>query len=167
MRQKFTQNLLFLCLSWFDRYDTPSALDILERDYNDWLQYFRLDHTDIFKPKMTTKALSEIQEDSEWQTILLFRSILEFSGGKVDCRQHHFELDYTASQNASLCARRLSVPFSRQMGSFDRNEMQAALSKSKLFSEVPSSEIQDTLEWSHRLMKLVPVGFPDNYLVRC
>ncbi len=35
----------------------------------------------------------------------------------------------------------------------------------KLFSEVPSSEIQDMLERSHRLMKFVPVEYPDHYLI--
>ena len=35
--------------------------------------------------------------------------LLESSGGKVDYRQHDFGIDYTTSQNASLCANLLGV----------------------------------------------------------
>ena len=108
-----------------------------------------------------------IREGLEQQTISLFRSLLESSGGKVDCRQHDFGINYTTSQNASLCASLLGVCCSRQFGHFDPKEMQGALSKSILFAESSKPDIPDTLEWSLRMMVLVPVGFPDNYLVQC
>jgi len=108
-----------------------------------------------------------IQEGSEQQTISLFRSFLEFSLGKVDCRQHDFGINYTTSQNASLCASYMGVFGLRQFGRFDPEEMQGALSKSKLFAEVSKPDIPDALEWSLRMMEAVPVGFPDNYLVQC
>ena len=116
---------------------------------------------------MAVDAPIEIREGLEQQTISLFRSLLESSGSKVDCRQHDFGIDYTVSQNASLCASLLGVFFSQQFGRFDPEDMQGALSKSKLFAELSKPDLPDTVEWSRRMMVLVPVGFPDNYLVRC
>jgi len=108
-----------------------------------------------------------IQEGLEQQMISLFRSFLELSDGKVDCRQHDFGMDYTTSQNASLCASFLGISCSRQFGRFDPEEMQAALSKSKLFAEQSKPDIPNTLDWGLHIMAYVPVGFPDNYLVQC
>lgn len=108
-----------------------------------------------------------IRKGLEQQTISLFRSFLESSGGKVHCRQHDFGMDYTTSQNASLCASFLGILCSRQFGRFDPEEIKGALSKSKLFAELSKPAIPDTLEWGLHMMVLVPVGFPDNYLVQC
>lgn len=58
----------------------------------------------------------EILKELEQQTISIFRSFLEFFGGQVDCRQHDFGMDYTISQNASLCASFLGIFCSRQFG---------------------------------------------------
>ena len=104
---------------------------------------------------MAADAPIRIRELSERQTVSLFRSLLEFSGGKVGCRQHSFDFDYTISQNVSLCARLLGVPFSRQFGCFDPKEMQSALLKSKIITEVSSPAVPDTLDWSLRMMVLV------------
>jgi len=74
---------------------------------------------------------------------------------------------YTTSQNASLCASFLGILCSRQFGRFDPEEMQGALSKSILFAELPKPDIPNMLEWGLHMMALVPVSFPDNYLVQC
>ena len=103
----------------------------------------------------------------EQQTISLFRSFLEFSDGKVDCRQHDFGMDYTTSQNAYLCASSLDISCSRQFGRFNPEEMQGALSKSKLFAEQSKLGISNIVDWGLHMMAYVPVGFPDNYLVQC
>ncbi len=87
-----------------------------------------------------------IREGLGQQTISLFRSLLESSGDKVDCRQHDFRINYTTSQNASLCASLLGVFSSRQFGRFDPKEMQGALSKSKIFAELSKPDFPDTLE---------------------
>jgi hypothetical protein len=158
---------MFFCLNRCDRYDTPSALDIRERDQNEWLQPFQNGHTDLSELLMAADFPIGIREGLEQQTVSIFRSFLESSGGKVDCRQHDFGIDYTTSQNASLCASLLGVFCSRQFGRFDPEEMQGALSKSKLFAELSKPDLPDTLEWSLRMMEAVPIGFPDNYLVQC
>ena len=156
---------MFLCLNCCDRYDTPSVLDILGRDQNEWLQPFQNGHTDLSKVLLTADLPVWVRKGQELQTILLFRRLIELSGGKVDCRQHDFGIDYTANQNASLCVSFLGVSCSGQFGRFDPEEMQDALSKSKLFAELSKPDLPDTIEWSLRVMKLVPVGFPENYLV--
>ena len=71
----------------------------------------------------------------EQQTISLFRTFLESSGGKVDCRQHDFGKDYTIGQNASLCANFLGILYSCQFERFDQEETQSALFKSKIFAK--------------------------------
>jgi len=106
-----------------------------------------------------------IRERLEEQTTSLFRRFLELSGGKVDYGQHEIEMDYTTSQNAALCASLLGVFSSRQSRPFDPEDMQGALSKSKLFAGLLKPDVADILEWSLRIMVLVPVGFLENYLV--
>ena len=155
---------MFLCLNCCDGYDTTSALEILDRDQNEWLQPFRNGHTDLSELLRAADFPIRIRDGLEQQTISLFRSLLEFSGGKVDCRQHDLGINYTTSQNASLCASLLGVFCSRQFGHFDPEEMQGALSKSKLFA---GQDLPDVLEWSLRIMEKVPVGLPENYLVQC
>ncbi|KAL9627598.1 MAG: hypothetical protein Q9164_007558, partial [Protoblastenia rupestris] len=162
--KKFTKNLLYFGLRCCDRYDTPSALGILKRGQNDWLQPFRNDYIDLSGLLMATDFPIGIRKGLEQQTTLLFRSFLEFSNGKVDCRQHDFGMDYTTSQNASLCASFLGISCPRQFGRFDPEEMQSALSKSKLFAEQSKPDIPNTLDWGLHMMAYVPVGFPDNYL---
>ncbi|KAL8838294.1 MAG: hypothetical protein Q9170_002191 [Blastenia crenularia] len=80
--KRFTQNLLFLCLNCCDRYDTLPALDVLRRDENEWLQFFGNDHTDLSELLMAADVPTGIREGSEQQTISLFRSLLESSGGE-------------------------------------------------------------------------------------
>jgi len=74
-------------------------------------------------------------------------------------------MDYTTSQNAALCASLLGVYSSRQSRFFDSKDMQGALSKSKLFARLLKLDVADILEWSLRMMALVPVDFLENYLV--
>ncbi|KAL8788260.1 MAG: hypothetical protein Q9213_001780 [Squamulea squamosa] len=155
--KQLTQNLLFLCLNCCGCNDTPSSLDILEWDQNKWLQPFQTGHTDLSKLSMEANVSIKIRKGLEQQTMSLFRRLFEFSGGKRDPRQHEFGIDYTVSQNTALCARLLDVCFSRPFGRFDPQDMQAALSKSKLFAGVSKPDLPDTLEWSRRMMP--PEGF--------
>ena len=132
----------------------------------EWLQFFGDVHTDLSEELMPVEMLA--RKEHEQQTVTLFRGFLEVSGGTVDNRQHNFGFDYTTSQNMSLCAEFLGVPCSRlprQFGRFDPEEMLNALIKSKLFEGLQKRDLPDTLNWSHRIMELVPVGFPNNYLV--
>jgi len=95
---------------------------------------------------MATNFPSEIREELRQQTISLFRSLLESFDDKMNCRQHDFEINYTTSQNASLCASLLNVFCSRQLRRFDLEEMQDALFKSKLFARLLKLDVPNILE---------------------
>lgn len=156
------QNPLFFSLGCCEECHT---LNIRERDQNDWLQFFRNGHMDLFRLLIAADLSIEIRKESERQTISLFRSFLEFFHDRVNCRQHNFGMDYTTSQNASLCVTFLGIFCSRQFGHFDLEEMQDALFKSKLFAEQSRSDMPNILDWGLYMMACVPVGFSDNYLV--
>lgn len=153
-RKRFAQNLLFFCLGRFDHYDNSSVVEVLQHEKRDWLQRY-----------LTANLPCEKREELK-QTIILFRGFLELSGGTVDCRRHNFGEDYTTTHNANLCAEYLGVSGSRQFGHFDPKEMQRALSKSELFAKA-SDEVPNPVEWSLSMMAVVPVGFPEDFLVCC
>ena len=140
---------------------TSSVPEILRRDQNKWLQPFKDDVSKL----LTTFAI-EIREEDEEQTIALFRCLLEYSGGRVDCRQHNFRVDYTTSQNAFLCANFLGIARGSEFGSFDPEEMQGVLLNSALFAGISKSNLPNIVEWSRQMMISVPIGFPDNYMVQ-
>jgi len=145
---------LLFCLGRCDHYDSSTAVEVLGHNEEDWLQRY-----------LTANLPSEKREELK-QTVLLFRGFLELSGGTVDCRRHDFGVGYTTTQNANLCAEYLGVSGTRHFGHFDPGEMQRALSKSRLFTEA-YDEVPDPFEWSLRMMALVPVGFPEDFLVCC
>ena len=147
------------CLNHCDRDDHASV--------NDWLQPFRNGHTDSSELSMAVNFVIGIREGLEEQTTSLFRRFLELSDGKMDCGQHEIKMDYTTSQNAALCTRLLGVFSSHQFRLFDSEDIQNALFKSKLFARLSKSDVADILEWSLRMMALVPVGFSGNYLIQC
>lgn len=84
---------------------------------------FQNGHTDLSKLLRAADVPVKVQDGLEQQTISLFRSFLKSSGGKVDCRQHKLRIDYTTSQNGSLCSSFLDVSCSRQFGRFDSEAM--------------------------------------------
>lgn len=77
----------------------------------------------------------EMRKSQEIQTTSIFRWD---SGGRVDNRQHEIDIDYTAGENAHLCASLLRFPCSRRFGHFDLKEMHSALSRSKIFAQASS-----------------------------
>ena len=80
--------------------------------------------------------------------------------------QHIFGIEYTIAQNASLCTSFLGVLCSRQFGHSVPEEMRGALSQSKLFEGRPSPDTEKIIRRSLDMMTFVPIGFPDNYMVR-
>lgn len=58
---------------------------------------------------MAANVPIKIWNELKQQTILLFRSFLEFSDDKMDRRQHNFRIDYTTSQNAFLFVNILKI----------------------------------------------------------
>jgi hypothetical protein len=91
-------------------------------------------------------------------------SLLEFSGGTADLRQHWFAPEYTVHSNADLYASILGITRKRALRASDLEEVCNALSQSPVFSAktVDVSTLQD---WSIQVMKFLPIGFLKEYLV--
>ena len=104
-----------------------------------------------------------VWEQSELQTISLFRGLFVLAGGRCDRRQQVFRPDFTTTQNTGLCAYVLGLGCVGHFGDFDPMEMQRALLKSRLFAA--ASSIEDPRGWSLRMMASIPVGVPRDFLV--
>src|SRR5277367_2762009 len=90
VQKKFTQYLVFLGLNLLQTYDGPPALKVLEKDQEELLQVF----TDLSKVGPSERSCAEIQRVS------LVRFLLEFSGGRVDAKQHE-RYPHTTGDNLS------------------------------------------------------------------
>jgi len=157
----FTQDLHFMSLNW-----SPNDPILPECDSDELQQPFQDDPTDFAKLFDRAKIPIQLRKRAEKQVTSIFRRVFVRSGGRMDKRQYDIDLDFTACENASLCAAQLRVSCSRPFGQFDSEEMQSALSRSKIFAETSSSNIPNAHEWSLRIMECVPVGFPMDRLVR-
>jgi hypothetical protein len=101
----------------------------------------------------------------EAQTTSLVRALVEFSGGRVDLRQHGFAGEYTASENADHFASVFNITRTKQFGDFEFKEMCNTLSKSPVFSGM-AIRVQDLEERTTKMMDSLHLGFQKGYLVR-
>lgn len=104
-------------------------------------------------------------ERDEAQITALFGALLEFPSVGVNLRQYELAEDYTASQNADLCASVFGITRTKEFGDFNSEEMCSTLSESLVFSGETIS-VQYLEEWTLKTMKSLRVGFPKGYLVR-
>ena len=155
---------MFLGLNRQRSYDSYEALELLAKDQADLLQPFQKCHTDPFKKLSEHKAPIKTLHGSELQIISLVRGLFELSGGIVDSRQHALDQEYTFSDNLNLYMVLVGVTGTNRFGDFDPEEMYSALLKSKVFEDSDISTL-DTIGWSMRMMKFLPIGFPEGYLV--
>lgn len=158
---------MFLGLNLLEEYDSSHALELLAKAQDDLLQPFRKGHTDVFKAAAEKEISVETLERSELQTISLVRRLLEFSGGRTECRQYTLDQECTSSDNASLCGLLIDIVGTNRFGNFDSEQMHNALSKANVFVGDPNISTLDTVGWSVQIMRIIPVGFPKGYLVRC
>ena len=147
--------LLFLNLE--NNYNSKDAQTYLESDQDELLKSLQSSIRIPVIPKRTKRDESQIT--------FLVRALLELSGGRVDFRQHGFAEEYTASQNADLCASIFEITRKNQFGDFDSEEMCKSVSKSPVFSKVAIS-LQNLESRTTRMRDFLCVGFPDRYLVR-
>lgn len=145
---------------------SPLALDLLAKDQDDLLQPFQQGHTDLLETALEIEIPVKTLERSKLQSISLVRGLLEFSGGRVECRQHAFDQEYTASDNISLCGILIGITGTNRFGNFDSQKMYNALLKSKIFAEDSDISALDTVKWSIEMMNFLPIGFSKGYLVR-
>jgi hypothetical protein len=151
---------VLLALGLLEDYNTPSAIQLLEKNQDGVLQAFRKDPTDLFKA-----ASAKCQNrKAEAQLIGLIRRLLIFTGSPEDVHQLKFDQEYTAIDNHNLLGSLVSVTGSNRFRNFDLQAILSALYKSKAIA----NEYIDTLdiaELIRKLMTLLPIGFQSD-LVR-
>lgn len=151
---------MLLALSLLEDYNTPLAIQLLEKNQDGVLQAFRKDSTDIFKA-MSAKCQNR---KAEAQLIGLAQRLLVFAGSPGDVHQLQFDQEYTAIDNHNLLGSLVSVTGSSRFRNFDLQAILSALYKSKAIT----NEYIDTLDIAEligKLMTLLPIGFQSN-LVR-
>ena len=150
-------------------YDSQQALELLTKDEDDLLQLLLEGHPNLFEAASEDGVPTKPSYRLELHTISLIRAVLEFSEGKVDCRQHVFDQGYTSSDNASLYGRLLGVADNagiNPMEGFDPEQMCNTLLKSKAFAEGPDISLLEVIEWNTRIVDFLPIGFREEHLVR-
>ena len=141
----------------------------LERDHNsseahEFFESTQYELLDTFQRNLPISISAE-RTRREAQKTSLLRALLELSGGRVDCRQHGFAEEYTASENADIFASLLGITKTRQFGDLNLEELYDELLKSPVFSEMEMG-LQDLEEWTTKMMSSLRVGFRTGYLVR-
>jgi hypothetical protein len=153
-----------------DDYDTPLVLSVLGKDEDELLDGLWNIYSDpsVYLPSKIAnfKAEDEIleaQNAAEFHRLSLVRSVLELAGVKMDVRQDMLDLEYTVNYNHNILGSMLGFSGSKPFGTFASQKMLDALSKSLVF---PDDTAQlDVMKLSADVMRRVPIGFPDGYLV--
>ncbi|KAH6670177.1 hypothetical protein B0J14DRAFT_113998 [Halenospora varia] len=168
VKTRFTQWLLFITLNLVDDYNTPLMLAILRKNEDELLQAFWNLHTDLstYLPSTTANfkagvELTAAQNSVELHRISLFLLLLDFVQDKKDVRQHKFDLEYTANDNANIFGSMNGISGSKPFGIFDSQKMLDALFTSPIF---PGDTARKFIKSSAKLMGHLPIGFPDGYL---
>ena len=157
---------MFLGLNLLGNYDSPPALALLTRDQDNLLQSVQNGYRDLSKIASEQATSVKMVECLELQTISLLRGVLELCGGRVECRQHAHDQEYTASENAAIYGSLIGITGTNRFGNFDLKQMHNALVKSKVFAEDREFSASNAVEWSMIMMNYLPIGFPEGYLVR-
>ncbi|MCJ1288290.1 hypothetical protein MMC26_007645, partial [Xylographa opegraphella] len=158
VRKNLAQRLVLLGLNLVEHYDSPSALALFARDQDNLLQLLQQDCQDL------SETISEQKMRSGFQIISLVRVMLEISGGKVDCRQHVRDQEYSASDNARVLGALIGIDATTQFGNFNSELIHIALLKSNVFTEDQEFSVSDTVKWSMDIMAILPIGYREGYL---
>jgi hypothetical protein len=171
VKTRFTRLLLFITLRLVDDYETPLIFELLEKDEDELLQTLWDLYSDLFtypSKAVNFKAggplFTAAESAAEFHRITLFRFLIEYAGGKVDMRQHRFDLNFTARGNANIFGSMFGISGSNPFGTFDSQKLLNALSRSPIF---PGDTVHqwDLLELNAKLMAHLQIGFPDEHLV--
>ncbi|KAG4434990.1 hypothetical protein IFR05_009515 [Cadophora sp. M221] len=133
VRKKFTLCLVLLALSLLDDYNTPSAIQLLEKDQDGVLQVFHKDLADLFKATECQNRKAEL----------------------------HIIGLYTAIDNLNLLGSFVGVTGSNRFGNFDLQAILSALSGSKAITNEYIDAL-DIAELISQLTTLLPIGFQSN-----
>ena len=149
--------LVLLALSLLEDYNTPSAIQLLEKNQDGVLQAFRKDSTDLFKA-MSAKCQNR---KAEAQLIGLVRRVFIFADGLEDVHQLQFDQEYTAIDNHNLLGSLVSVTGSSRFRNFDLQAILSALYKSKAITNEYIDGL-DIAELISQLTASIPIGFQSN-----
>lgn len=156
VKRKFTLCLVLLALSLPNDYDTPSVIQLLEKNQEEVLQAFGIDLADLFK----TAECKNRKEATHF--IGLTRRAFMVAGGLENVHQlKFFDQEYTAIDNLNLLGSLVGVTGSNHFRNFDLQAILSALSRSKAIT----NEYIDTLDIAElisQLMTLLPIGFQSN-----
>ena len=165
VRKNFARRLVFLGLNLIESYHSPLVLALLERDGDDLLRPFQNGYRDLSEVASEQGLSMDMIERLELQMISFGRGILELSGGRVECRQHLQDPEYTVNDNARICGSLIGISAKNQFGSFDSKQMNDVLLKSRAFTGDQDFSVLDAEKWSMEMMALLRIGFPEGYLV--
>lgn len=146
---------MFLALSLLKDYNTPLAIQLLEKDKDKVLQAFRKDLADLFKAAECRNRKAKLHH------IGLIRRAFMIAGGPVDVYQLKFDQEHTAIDNLNLLGSLVDVTGSDGFTNSDLQAILSALSRSKAIT----NEYIDTLDIAKlisQLMTLLPIGFQSN-----
>ncbi len=141
-----------LALSLLEDYNTPSAIQLLEKNQDEVLQPFRKDSTDLF-----TSAKCQNRK-AETQLTGLVRRVFIFAGGLEDVHQLKFDQEYTGIDNHNLLGSLVNVTGSNPFKNLDLQATLNALYKSKAITNEYINTL-DIAEFISKLMTLLPIGF--------
>ncbi len=147
---------MFLFLNLQKDHNSSEARAFLESTQDELLDTLRLSLSISIPAKRTRR---------EAQKTSLLRALLEFSGGRVDCRQHGFAEEYTPGENADLYASLLGIKKTREFEDLNSEKVYNELSKSPVFFGMELG-LQDLEEWTTKTMGSLHIGFRTGYLVR-
>ena len=141
-----------MLLGLLNDYNTPSVIQLLEKDQDGVLQAFGIDLADLFKTaeSQNSKAATHF--------IGLIRRAFMVAGGPENVHQLKFDQEYTAIDNLNLLGSLVGVIGSNRFWNFNLQAILSALSRSKAIA----NEYIDTLDIAELIVKLItllPIGF--------
>ena len=145
---------MLLALSLLKDYNTPSAIQLLEKNQDGVLQAFGKDPAALF---MAASAKCQNRK-AEAQIIGLVRRLLILAGGPEDYHQLRLDQEYTAMENLNFYGSLVSVTGSNRFGNFDLQSILDALSRSKAITD-KDIDLCDIAESMRQMMTFLPIEF--------
>jgi hypothetical protein len=150
---------VFIGLQLLGDYNSDTAVELIKRDRNTWIKYFR----DLGLRKMRSR---EGDMEEHWHEISLLRGVFASAGGPRDPRQHRFDTRLSAVDNFLTLGNLLDVELDHLrpilFGRFDRNAMRRALMRSEVF-EGPDLDVE---AMAADVLREVPLGLSGVLLPR-
>ncbi|KAK3940430.1 hypothetical protein QBC46DRAFT_385373, partial [Diplogelasinospora grovesii] len=123
----FLLRCVFLGLHLLGDFDSACALELVNRDMQGWIQYFRQ-----LGSKKAMWPLEERDSQAGLHEVALLRGVFESVGGRGDVRQRGFDGNWTANDSFAAFGSLLDLAEPASFGSFDVQKMTKALLRSRV-----------------------------------